>query len=318
MPDRGADPRVSEGAAQACHQRRHLRRRDPRRDDPELVAAEPGHDVVVPQLRAQHLGGTSDQRVAGRVSRRVVDGLEAIEVKHDHCRRVTERAQALLLDSDQAVPAPAVAQPGEGVGLRLPLRPLGRTLRLRAREIGLQDRRQEGAEQSQQGLLPRQSLVLGVGVEPAQRAEHLTVVALERDADVGPDAELPGDLSLEVLRHGSDVGSDLRGSRDHAAAQGALPGVGVPRSGAVGVVAHLQVHLALPVVPAHRPVAEGDRVLEVVDDRGARPVERRRGRQEGIGHGSRQRTGGHGTPRSPGGAPRAPLPHHIGASRLPV
>ena len=47
----------------------------------ELVAAEPGHEVAVPDGAGDPLGDRDEQGVAGGVAERVVDDLEVVEVE---------------------------------------------------------------------------------------------------------------------------------------------------------------------------------------------------------------------------------------------
>ena len=55
-----------------------------RHDDGELVAAEAGNRVELPDAAAQPVGDDLQQLVADRMSERVVDALEMIEVEAQH------------------------------------------------------------------------------------------------------------------------------------------------------------------------------------------------------------------------------------------
>ena len=55
-----------------------------RREHAELVAALADDRVLVAHGRAQRVGDLAQQLVADRVAERVVDGLEAVEVEHEH------------------------------------------------------------------------------------------------------------------------------------------------------------------------------------------------------------------------------------------
>ena len=57
---------------------------DPGLDDDELVAAEPGHDIVDAGYRAQAFGDGLEQEIAAIVPERVIDVLEAIEIDEMH------------------------------------------------------------------------------------------------------------------------------------------------------------------------------------------------------------------------------------------
>ena len=57
-------------------------------DDGELVTAEPGNRIGLPDAAAQSLGDNFEELVADRVAERVVDALEMIEVETEHCQRL--------------------------------------------------------------------------------------------------------------------------------------------------------------------------------------------------------------------------------------
>jgi hypothetical protein len=64
-----------------CHRRDALRRLQVLLDQSELVAAEAGPGVACAGDRGQALGDLSQQRIAGKMAKRVVDLLELIEVE---------------------------------------------------------------------------------------------------------------------------------------------------------------------------------------------------------------------------------------------
>ena len=47
----------------------------------ELISAEPGHNIVFPKASAQPLGDRAEQPIADRVTERVVDALEVVEIE---------------------------------------------------------------------------------------------------------------------------------------------------------------------------------------------------------------------------------------------
>ena len=68
-----------------------------RRQDQELVAAEPGDGVVRAQLAFQALADRDQQTVAQAMAEAVVDGLEAIQIE-EHQRELIVRLKALALE----------------------------------------------------------------------------------------------------------------------------------------------------------------------------------------------------------------------------
>ena len=73
--------RLADGAQHTLGQLRGLRfGRHSRLDDSEFVAAEPRDDIGSAQDPAQALGDALQQRIAGRMAERVVDGFEMVEV----------------------------------------------------------------------------------------------------------------------------------------------------------------------------------------------------------------------------------------------
>ena len=81
--------RLTDGAQHTLGQLRCLRfGRDTRLDDSELVAAEPRDDIGPAQYLAQTLGDALEQRIAGRMTERVVDGFEMVKVNPQECEAV--------------------------------------------------------------------------------------------------------------------------------------------------------------------------------------------------------------------------------------
>lgn len=83
----------------------------------ELVAAEPGRGVAVPDRRLEAVGGLDEQFVTGLVADGVVDGLEAVEVDEEHGRAPVGGATAGQGLLDALGEQRAVGQVGERVVL---------------------------------------------------------------------------------------------------------------------------------------------------------------------------------------------------------
>ena len=85
----------------------------------ELVAAEPGERVALPQARLEAARHRREQLVADQVAETVVDDLEAVEIEIE--RREPAAGRAGALNSSRRRPEPfhedrAVAQPGQRIG----------------------------------------------------------------------------------------------------------------------------------------------------------------------------------------------------------
>ncbi len=74
-----------------------LLRRGLGQEDGELLPAEPGGNVVMPQLLAEDFGDPLEDGVAGEVAVRVVDVPEEVEVGHDDRHRPVHPARARQL-----------------------------------------------------------------------------------------------------------------------------------------------------------------------------------------------------------------------------
>ena len=78
--------------------RRILRRLDVLLEHDEFVAAEPRHEILGPQHRAQAVGDRAQQLVAAGMAQRVVDLLELVEIDEQQRRKLL----GALLDRQQA------------------------------------------------------------------------------------------------------------------------------------------------------------------------------------------------------------------------
>lgn len=96
----------------------------------ELVAAEPGEDVLRHDVRAQAFGDGAQQPVAAGVAQRVVDQLEAIEVQHQHGNRPLLVLRIDQRALDMAVEEIAVREASQPVVVRHAPDRLGRAARL--------------------------------------------------------------------------------------------------------------------------------------------------------------------------------------------
>ena len=83
--------------------------------DRELVATEPGRRVRRAEARPQPLPHLAQQTVAGRVSERVVDRLEVVEVHEQDRHRQVGARQALQRVLDAVAEERAVREPGDRV-----------------------------------------------------------------------------------------------------------------------------------------------------------------------------------------------------------
>ena len=90
---------------------------EPVQQNRELVAAQPGERVALPQARLEPARHRDQQLVADQVAEAVVDDLEAIEIEIEHREPA---AAAPLLELVEPAPEPldehrAVAQPGQRI-----------------------------------------------------------------------------------------------------------------------------------------------------------------------------------------------------------
>ena len=118
-----------------------------RQQDAELLAAEPGRDVVVPEVHPEHLGEALQNGVAGEMAVRVVDVAQEVEVGHDQRERALEplRADDLLVQR-----GPEVARV-EQARLRVDAS-FGLELRHRERPVDEEHRRDGERDQPRVGV----------------------------------------------------------------------------------------------------------------------------------------------------------------------
>ena len=107
-----------------------------RQEDRELLAAEAGRNVVLPQLGAEDLGDALQDGVAGEMAVGVVDLAEQIEVGHDQRERPLEALCAPELLRERRREVARVEQAGLRIDARLRLQ-----LRHRERSVDQQQRR---------------------------------------------------------------------------------------------------------------------------------------------------------------------------------
>ncbi len=174
-----------------------------RKQDGELVAAEPrqhvGRTATLPQARAER----AEQLVADRMAEAVVDRLEAVEVEHQHRSALVEPAMALNLARELLLEAVAVEQAREQVVIdQVPqadfeLAPLGDVLELVGERHRCSGAVARGRERHPDGALvgPLQAYGrLKAGDVSIQQAATLVGLQLP----IGRDHEL-GDRALGQL-----------------------------------------------------------------------------------------------------------------------
>ncbi len=212
----------------------------------ELVSAEPGRGVAVPDRGLEAVGGLDEQFVTGLVADGVVDGLEAVEVDEEHGRAAvggTAAGQGLL---DALGEQRAVGQVGERVVLGVVLQ-----LRLEAHAFGhvpavedqaavvAVDRRLDiepaspalgsagagGARTAgpEAALDPGGGLLDGAGGEEAAHLVHHTaeVLRVDQRGQFGSD-QLLGVLAVDTGGGRGDVAEDAVRGGDHDDVAGAL------------------------------------------------------------------------------------------------
>ena len=118
QPDAGHRERRVQQVAQPLGERARLVRLGGRHQDGELVAAEPGQDVVGTQAAPQPRADLAQQVVTGGVAQAVVDLLEPVEVEQAAAGARDGRGDDPLGPLEQRA---AVGEPGELVGTRLEL-----------------------------------------------------------------------------------------------------------------------------------------------------------------------------------------------------
>ena len=143
-----------------------------RQHDQELLATVPARGVDGPDVGRQQRAHVAQHQVAGRVSMRVVEPLEVVEVGHDHRQRVPvagRTGQLLVHEVQDGLP---VGDAGQGIHRRQPPR-VGDAVRERA-EGGAQPRIPDAgsADGDQRSLVLGVREVLDEGREPPVLATH--------------------------------------------------------------------------------------------------------------------------------------------------
>jgi hypothetical protein len=90
----------------------------PRHQHEELLAAEAAEGVDLAQLGLERRRGVLQRAVAGRMAVAIVDGLEVVEVEHEHGERLSGAPAALHLAKQRLFHRPAVEQAGQAVVAR--------------------------------------------------------------------------------------------------------------------------------------------------------------------------------------------------------
>jgi hypothetical protein len=202
------------------------------RDDDELVPAEPTHGVRGPDGAPQPLGDLHEQLVAHRMTERVVDALEVVDVAHDQPHAAAGPLGPAQGPLELGVDEASVRQPGERILQRLPAELVGQ-LALRGDVPGVDHDAAHvrvvhvvGAAGVHPHPVPvgmlHAELELGDGAGPAgrdlrERAAHSRMVVR---VDVREDAGLEA-LAAQDPLHGRALvegGTGVRGPhRDHLA-----------------------------------------------------------------------------------------------------
>jgi hypothetical protein len=88
-----------------------------RKQEHELLAAEPAGAVDLTDFVAQDLGELLQYRVARLVAMRVIHALEAIQITHHAGERLVESLGVLEHLLDSLLEAPPIVESREGIGL---------------------------------------------------------------------------------------------------------------------------------------------------------------------------------------------------------
>ena len=192
-----------------------------RQEDRELLAAEAGRNVVLPQLGAEDLGDALQDGVAGEMAVGVVDLAEQIEVGHDQRERPLEAlcAPELLRERGREVARVEQARLRIDASLRLQLRHRERSVdqqqrRDRERDepgVARPERREDDAQRGEDELgrerLVREELSHRMAVDQADHGRDQRRV--EHDEDDGGGGAREGEADVvggdEVVRTGDDV-----------------------------------------------------------------------------------------------------------------
>ena len=229
----------------------------------ELIAAEAADEVGIAHRAAHQLGDVAQQTVAGQVTARVVDHLEAVQIQitqHVGHFAALGRIDTLL---QPALEFAAVDQPGERIVGRL------------VGDLPRQPARLGHVVQHQHG-----TAVIAIRLAQRRRGDlHQALVAPPLAEQQGPAAEIHGRPGADGLAHG--LGQEL------AVRLGHIP----------GQLLHLQAARALGIEPKQF----GGRRIDVVDL--AAPIDGHQGSGHGLqrGTGARARPAdaqrGHGLGR---------------------
>ena len=207
----GVNPGTAQSVLESRDQLAGLGRRCADGDDPELVPTEAGHHVPCPYAGRQDVGGAADVVIAGGVTVGVVDGFDLVQVDDEDAGLVAEAAVAWFLGAQVVVPAAAVQQPGQRVGLGVSAGEFQFPGGAGGDRVRIQHRRQQPRHQLQHLLMLAQGVGLGVGVTAADRAEQLPVCPHDGGTEVGADADRGDRRRGGVVRDVLHPGSDLRG-----------------------------------------------------------------------------------------------------------
>ena len=240
-----ADEHLGERGAGALGRFRGRLSGDAREHEHELLAAEPADGVAVADDGAQ-LGGRGGERlIALRVTVRVVDLLEVVEVEHDDAERAAGGRRGLDLPPQALLRAAVVEQAGEPVRGSL----LAQVLALARRLVRERGHRGEALDERD----------LGVGERPVEPGP----VDVQRADDVVMRQQRDADERLVVVDGAGDDGADVVEARVRHVARAAVADDPAGGAGIDGQrLAHDLVHPGAE--REHRPQAGSLRV-DLVD-----------------------------------------------------
>src|SRR5262249_29440434 len=93
--------------------------RSVRHDEHEFLASVAAYDILAARRHHQVLAHRPQYRVTRRVSQRVVEALELVDVDHHHAERAAAAPRAALLAAKRLFKVPAVVYAGQAVVHRL-------------------------------------------------------------------------------------------------------------------------------------------------------------------------------------------------------
>jgi hypothetical protein len=279
-PDRDLDRGVAVGSAQRHRARRGLADapRDrgrllltgqPLEQERELVAAQARHGVHRAHQLLEAVGELPQQPVSGRMTERVVDLLEAIEVQEHHRRRQADAARAVQRHAQAVEKQDAVGQARERILQRL----LGQA------DLGVLalQRKPHGTPQQGRVQLGLDQVILGAGLDRGDAELVVAVLGDDDDRGIGRGGDellqagqrlgvVAGDLqqhaAVAVVAELCDRVGDVRGVRDqqplgphcaqHLHNRGCGPGIILDQQHSGGLVCarRFRPHLGKP--PCHR------------------------------------------------------------------